>query len=58
MQDHAMSLTSALYRAARMSANGRSVRKGPSAVVKRQVRRAVYRKEGSITRKIFKGFGL
>lgn len=53
-----MSLTSALYRAARMSANGRSVRKGPSAVVKRQVRRAVYRKEGSITRKIFKGFGL
>lgn len=51
-----MSLTSALYKLARASATGRAVKKGPGAVAKRQVRRAVYRKEGNLTRKVFRNF--
>jgi hypothetical protein len=38
-----MSLTSWLFRAARLSADARSVRRGPKAVVKRIVRKAVGR---------------
>jgi hypothetical protein len=38
-----MSLTSMLYKAARMSATGRAARKGPSALGKRYVRKAVGR---------------
>jgi hypothetical protein len=52
------SLTNSLYRAARASATLRAASKGPAALGKRQVRRAVYRREGSLTRKIFKNFGL
>lgn len=52
------SLTDMLYRAARLSADGRAVRRGPSAVAKRAARKAVYREEGKVTRRIFKGFGL
>lgn len=46
-----MSLTSWLYKAARASATGRAVRKGPGAVVKREVRKGVYREEGGPTGK-------
>lgn len=52
------SLTSMLYRAARASATGRAAARGPAALAKRQARRRVYRKEGSVTRKLFRGFGL
>jgi hypothetical protein len=38
-----MSLTSLLYKAARMSATGRAARKGPNALAKRYVRKAVGR---------------
>jgi hypothetical protein len=38
-----MSLTSILYKAARMSATGRAARKGPTALSKRYVRKAVGR---------------
>jgi hypothetical protein len=54
----AKSLTSQLYRIARDSANVRAARKGPAAYGKRVVRRKVYRKEGSLTRSLFRGFGL
>ena len=52
------SLTNLLYRAARASATGRAASKGPAALAKRQVRRAVYRSEGKETRRLFKMFGL
>lgn len=35
------SLTSLLFRAARLSADGRAIRKGPEAIVKRVVRKQV-----------------
>jgi hypothetical protein len=38
-----MSLTSMLYKAARMSATGRAARKGPNALAKRYVRKTVGR---------------
>lgn len=38
-----MSLTSWLYKAARLSNTLRAVRKGPTAIAKRQVRKAAYR---------------
>ena len=53
-----MGLTNALYKAARLSATGRAARKGPAALGKRVVRRAVYRGEGKTTRKVFRMFGL
>jgi hypothetical protein len=52
------SITDLLYRLARASATGRAARKGPEALAKREARKAVYREEGRLTRKIFKGFGL
>ena len=52
------SLTSQLYRLARDSANVRAARGGPGSYAKRVVRRRVYRREGTLTRRIFKGFGL
>jgi hypothetical protein len=52
------SLTNTLYRLARASATGRAASKGPAALGKRYVRKAVYRKEGTVTRRFFKGFGL
>jgi hypothetical protein len=39
-----MNLTSALYKAARLSADARAISKGPGAVGKRIIRKAVYRK--------------
>ena len=53
-----MSLTNSLYRLARLSADGRAVRRGPSAVAKRAVRRRVYRSEGRVTRRFFRSIGL
>lgn len=38
-----MSLTSMLFKAARLSATGRAARRGPNALAKRQVRRTVGR---------------
>jgi hypothetical protein len=52
------SLTSTLYRLARDSANVRAARGGPSSYAKRVARRKVYRAEGKVTRRFFKGFGL
>ena len=40
-----------LFKLARASATGRAARKGPAALGKRYVRKAVYRKEGAITGK-------
>jgi hypothetical protein len=37
------SLTSLLFQAARLSADGRAIRKGPAAVGKRIVRKQVYK---------------
>lgn len=53
-----MSITNALYRAARASATVRAARKGPAALGKREVRRVVYRHTNRIVRKGLKGFGL
>ncbi len=52
------SLTNMLYKAARASATARAASKGPAALAKRQVRRAVYKSEGRETRRLFKKFGL
>jgi hypothetical protein len=40
------SLTSLLFRAARLSADGRAIRKGPDAMFKREIRRQVGRAWG------------
>lgn len=52
------SFTSLLYKAARLSADLRAVRKGPAAVGKRMVRKAVYRRTngllGSLLRAVLK----
>lgn len=53
-----MSITSALYRAARASATARAASRGPKALGKREVRRTVYRHTNRIVRKGMKGFGL
>lgn len=42
------SLTSLLFRAARLSADGRALRKGPAAVGKRLVRKQVYKRTNGI----------
>ncbi len=52
------SLTSQLYRAARLSNNVRAASHGPVALAKRQVRRRAYRASGSLTRTLLRGFGL
>lgn len=52
------SLTSQLYRAARVSNNLRAASRGPAAYAKRTARRRAYRTSGSLTRSILKGFGL
>jgi hypothetical protein len=52
------SLTDFLYKAARASADGRAVLGGPAGVAKRIVRKSVYREEGKVTRRLFRGFGL
>ncbi len=52
------SLTSQLYRAARVSNNLRAASRGPGSFAKRQVRRKAYRASGGLTRAILKAFGL
>jgi hypothetical protein len=52
------SLTSSLYKAARLSNNVRAASRGPAAYGKRVVRRKVYGKEMGLTRSILKVFGL
>lgn len=44
-----MTLTQTLFRLARASATVRAARKGPSALAKREVRKAVYRRTGGTT---------
>jgi hypothetical protein len=53
-----MSLTNALYRAARASATGRAAARGPGALGRREVRRTVYRHTGRATRSILRAFKL
>ncbi|NNN19346.1 MAG: hypothetical protein HKL84_05775 [Acidimicrobiaceae bacterium] len=52
------SLTSQLYRAARLSNNLRAASGGPTSYAKRVVRRKVYAKQMALTRRMLKGFGL
>jgi hypothetical protein len=52
------SLTSQLYRAARLSNDLRAASKGPAALAKREVRRKAYARSGSFTRGILKALGL
>lgn len=52
------SLTSQLYRAARISNNLHAASEGPTAYAKRVARRKVYAKQMAMTRKVLKGFGL
>lgn len=47
-----------LYRAASFLGDVQAIRKGPAAVVKRQARKSVYRRQGRWTRAILKGLGL
>ncbi len=49
------SITDTLYRLARASATGRSIRKGKYP--QRVVRRSVYREEGKLTRRLFRNLG-
>ena len=49
-----MSFTNMLFRMARASATGRAVRKGPGALGKREVRKAVYRKTGGQTARVLR----
>lgn len=48
------SLTSLLFQAARLSADGRAIRKGPAAIGKRIVRKAVYRSTGGLLASILR----
>lgn len=50
------SLTSILFQAARLSADGRALRKGPAAVGKRIVRKQVYRQTGGLVAAILRAF--
>jgi hypothetical protein len=52
------SLTSQLYRLARMSNNLSAASKGPGSYTKRMARRKVYGKGMGLTRSILKGLGL
>ncbi len=52
------SLTIMLFKAARASATGRAARRGPASLAKREARKAVYREEGKLTRRFFRGLGL
>lgn len=53
-----MSITNTLYRAARLSADARAVRKGPAAVGRRIVRKSVYRSSAKATRRVLRVVGL
>ena len=49
-----MSFTNMLYRLARASATGRAVRKGPTALGKREVRKVVYRRVNGQTARLLR----
>jgi hypothetical protein len=52
------SLTSQLYRAARLSNDVRAASQGPEALAKRRVRRRAYGASGGFTRRVLRTFGL
>lgn len=52
------SLTNTLFRAARLSADFRAIRKGPRAIVARLIRKAVYRRTGGATASLLRQMGL
>ncbi len=52
------SLTSTLYRAARVSNNTRAISRGPGAYAKRVVRRKTYSKSMGATGRLLRMFGL
>jgi hypothetical protein len=52
------SLTSNLYRAARLSNNARAASRGPAAYARRVVRRKTYSKSMGATGRILRIFGL
>jgi hypothetical protein len=52
------SLTSTLYRAARLSNNARAVRRGPAAAAERLARRKTYSKSMGATGRFLRLFGL
>ena len=52
------SLTSTLYRAARLSNNARAARKGPGAYAERLARRKAYGKSMGATGRFLRIFGL
>jgi hypothetical protein len=52
------SLTSTLYRAARLSNNARAISRGPRAYAKRIVRRKSYSKSMGATGRFLRMFGL
>lgn len=52
------SLRSQLYRSARILGDLEAASRGPSAYGKRVVRRAAYRKSGSLTRQLLRTFKL
>jgi hypothetical protein len=58
MSPRRRSLTSQLYRAARLSNNLRAALRGPGAYAMRRVRRKVYGKSMGATGKFLKLFGL
>lgn len=49
-----MSLTNTLFKLARASATGRAVRKGPSALAKREIRKSVYRRTNRTTARVLR----
>lgn len=51
-------LTSQLYRAARLSNNLRAASRGPGAYARRAVRRKVYAKQMAMTRGLLRAVGL
>jgi hypothetical protein len=53
-----MSVTNDLYKLARASATIGAASRGPGPLAKRYVRKAVYRKEGTLTRAILRSLGL
>lgn len=52
------SLTSRLYRVARLSDTLRAAGRGPAALAKRQVRRRVYRKSSTVTGTLLRTLGM
>jgi hypothetical protein len=51
-----MNITNMLYKLARASATGRAVRQGPTALVRREIRKAVYRKTSGQTARALRKF--